>query len=308
MRVSFLTIIVRLSMTLSTMRRAAVCVVLPALAVTLVGFGGGGDSPTPAPTPAPRPTPKPTPAPPPTPAPTLPPAAAVDVSSSPWFASASPLPSPPTGHDAYSEVEWGSTLFTHGKVSASVDAFHTAMVLDGNVNGTLWQRGISLFYTEDLSAGAAQFALDVAGNPYDTEESVWRWLCQARVNGSTYAAANMLTTTGETRPYMKAVYDMYHSGTVGAEEKVLSLCDSTVDATPPPGSGQSCFYADLYYGLYIEAHGNTLAAKTHLRRAGLSEYGSASNDYMWWVARVHNAVRKWPINSTGAEGAEDVVV
>lgn len=232
----------------------------------------------------------------------------VDVSASAWFASARPLPTPPTGHDAESEVEWGSSLFTHGKVSGSLDAFHTAMILDGSVNGTLWQRGISLFYAEDLANGAAQFALDVAGNPNDTEESVWRWLCQARVNGSAYATAHMLKTAGETRPYMMAIYDMYRSGTPETEKKVLALCNSGADATPPPGSGQSCFYADLYYGLYIEAHGKEAAAKAHLHRAGLSAYGVATDDYMWWVARVHNAVRKWPMNSTGAEVSEPVLV
>jgi hypothetical protein len=51
----------------------------------------------------------------------------------------------------------------------------------------------------------------------------------------------------------------------------------------------------MYYGLYAEAHGNATVAQGHLHRAGLSEYGPQSQDYMWWLTRVHNAVRGWPI-------------
>jgi len=215
----------------------------------------------------------------------------VDVSTSEWLANAAPLPSPPSGHDASTEVEWGATLFTHGKVTASVNAFDTAMGWDGSVNGTLWQRGCSLFYTEQLNDSAAQFALDVAGNPNDTEESVWRWLAQARARGPAvgplYASANILNTTGESRPYMIKVYNMYRTGTPEAERAVLELCSGS--------DMQAAFYADMYFGLYLEQHGLSTKAQSHLHRAGVSPYGTESGDYMWWLVRVHNAVRAWPL-------------
>ena len=165
------------------------------------------------------------------------------------------------------------------------------MLWDGSVNGTLWQRGCAMFYTEQLNASAAQFTLDVAGNPNDTEESVWRWLSQARargpVAGPPYATTHILNTKGESRPYMIKVYEMYRSGTAAAEDAVLALC-SSADA-------QSAFYANMYFGLYIEQHGNTTGAQMHLQLAGLSTYGPQSDDYMWWLTRVHNEVRGWPI-------------
>ena len=114
----------------------------------------------------------------------------IDVSGSEWFTHSPPLPAPPSGHDASSEVEYGATLFTHGKVTASVAAFDQAMAWDGRINGTLWQRGCAMYYTEQWVEGAAQFALDVSENPNDTEESVWRWLCQARGHGVQYATAH----------------------------------------------------------------------------------------------------------------------
>jgi hypothetical protein len=229
------------------------------------------------------------------------PAPPVDVSTSEWLANAPPLPSPPSGHGhdaAGAEVEWGATLFLHGKVTASVNAFGAAMVDDGSVNGTLWQRGCALFYTEQLNASAAQFALDVAGNPHDTEEAVWRWLAQARalgpVAGPPHATAHILNTTGESRPYMVKVYTLYKTGTAAAAQDVLSLCASS--------DAQSAFYANMYFGLYAEQHGNTTAARAHLHRAGLSSYGPASDDYMWWLTRVHNAVRGWPIADSTTAG------
>ena len=127
----------------------------------------------------------------------------IDVSSSEWFANAgrSPRHRPATTLPPRWR-EYGAALFTHGKVTASVDAFDTAMSWDGRVNGTLWQRGCAMYYTEQWTEGAAQFAFDVSENPNDTEESVWRWLCQAREHGVPYATAHILNTTGETRPYM----------------------------------------------------------------------------------------------------------
>ena len=200
----------------------------------------------------------------------------IDVSSSEWFANASALPPPPAGHDAAAEVEYGAALFTHGKVTASVTAFDTAVTWDGRVRGALWQRGCAMYYTEQWVDGAAQFAFDVSANPNDTEESVWRWLCQARSQGVTFATANILNTTDEIRPYMQKVYAMYKAaagaGAAAAEKEVLALC---------AGSGaqesQGCFYSNMYYGLYAEAHGNATAAQGHLYRAAVSAYVTFSD-------------------------------
>ena len=217
----------------------------------------------------------------------------VDVSSSEWLADATPLLPPPPGHGGHDaaaqEVAWGAALFLHGRVTASVDAFTLATQWNNSVNGTLWQRGCAMFYTEQLAEAAAQFAFDVTGNPNDTEESVWHWLCQARAQGVPYAAAHLLITTGETRPYMVAVYSLYRDSSTAAEQRVLALCSNA--------GTQEGFYAHLYYGLWAEAHGRLSTAEAHLRSAGLSAYGATSGDYMWWLARVHNAVRGWPLTT-----------
>ena len=45
----------------------------------------------------------------------------------------------------------------------------------------MWQRGLSLFYAERQEEAMEQFEVDVAVNPNDTEESIWRWLAQVRL-------------------------------------------------------------------------------------------------------------------------------
>ena len=183
------------------------------------------------------------------------PSAAVDVSSSPWLANAGPIPDAPTGHDAWDEVSYGAALFTHGKVSASITAFDTAISLDDRTKGMLWQRGLSLFYTSSWLDGASQFSYDVALNPHDTEESIWRWLCQARTLGVKKATANMLVTTGETRPYMKVIYAMFRSGTASAKQQVLDICGAGLngDSEPPPQAGQviQCNQHNAQHCMYI---------------------------------------------------------
>ena len=104
-----------------------------------------------------------------------------------------------------------------------------------------------------------------------------------------YAAAHLLITTGETRPYMVAVYSLYRDSSTASEQRVLALCSNA--------GTQEGFYANVYYGLWAEAHGRLSTAEAHLRSAGLSAYGAASGDYMWWLARVHNAVRGWPLTT-----------
>ena len=42
-------------------------------------------------------------------------------------------------------------------------------------------QGLSLYYLERYAEGAKQFRDDVAVNPNDTEESIWAFMCGARL-------------------------------------------------------------------------------------------------------------------------------
>jgi hypothetical protein len=56
----------------------------------------------------------------------------------------------------------------------------------------LWQRGLTLYYLGQYEEGARQFREDVAVNPNDTEESIWAFLCEAKLQGAGEARRNML--------------------------------------------------------------------------------------------------------------------
>ena len=179
----------------------------------------------------------------------------------------------------------------------------------------MWQRGLSLFYAERLEDAMAQFEADVAVNPNDTEEAIWRWLAQVRFARSAaggglgaaeavaVARADLLVVGRDSRPVMRAAMELFAgSGTPealdgaggdGGDGGGLSAAAATAGAG---GAGQQSqhdrFYADLYLALWHEANGDAEAAQAAMEQACLSPY-AASGDYMWHLALVHAAVRGW---------------
>jgi hypothetical protein len=74
----------------------------------------------------------------------------------------------------------GTEQFRQGNVQGSIDSFNEA----GRQLGSrpyLWQRGISLYYTDDFAAASQQFRDDVLQSPLDVEEIVWDTACLARL-------------------------------------------------------------------------------------------------------------------------------
>jgi tetratricopeptide (TPR) repeat protein len=109
-------------------------------------------------------------------------------------------------------------LFKRGRVAESVADFDRVIALAPAREPYLWQRGLSLYYAERLEDAAAQFEVDVAVNPNDTEESIWRWLAQARAHrlaGQTPAAAaaaaraDLLAVGRDPRPVMRAAMELF---------------------------------------------------------------------------------------------------
>ena len=117
----------------------------------------------------------------------------------------------------------------------------------------LWQRGLSLYYARRFEDGSEQFLTDVSLNPNDTEETIWKFLCDAQLVGFNQAQEQMLKVclplhaadtrhglqvgrfpginvhTGiratciqvgkDRRPVMRAAYDLFQGN--GSTEKVI---------------------------------------------------------------------------------------
>ena len=165
-------------------------------------------------------------------------------------------------------------LFEGNDVEGSVAAFDEA-AKDPSIARRLWQRGLSLYYVDDFENAAAQFELDVAENPNDTEESIWHFLSVARAKGIDEARQRFITVGLDPRPTMRVVYDMFQNGDTASVERLTT--------TSPAAS----FYASLYRGLYAEALGDTAGARKWILNAVDNPTYATSGDYMYALASVH---------------------
>jgi len=183
-------------------------------------------------------------------------------------------------------VRRGMTRFRNNEVEASVEDFDAAMAAAPSMRPFLWQRGLSLYYVERFEEGARQFRDDVAVNPNDTEESIWAFLCEAQLVGPEKAREQLLKVGRDPRPVMRAAFDCFSSG--APPQAILDAA-----AADLPAGGHDAFYAQLYVGLWYEAHKEEAAAKQAMLAAVATPYARRSGDYMASLARVHAMRRGW---------------
>jgi tetratricopeptide (TPR) repeat protein len=196
-------------------------------------------------------------------------------------------------------VRRGMTQFKLSNIPASIQDFDRAEQLDPRLTPYLWQRGLAYYYANRFAEGAQQFEIDLTVNTADVEETVWRYLCMAQLEGAEAAKTALLPVRNDPRAVMRVVYHLF-AGT-STPEQVLA-------AGERQGS-QGKFYSQLYVGLYYEAqqflnqptinqstiNQQTLElAKHHLNQAvHLFETAYQTNDYMGYLALVHQHQRGW---------------
>ena len=142
-----------------------------------------------------------------------------------------------------------------------------------------WQRGITLYYAGEYERGRKQFEIHQTANPHDVENAVWHFLCVARGQGVEKAKASLIQIQTEKDPRvpMKQIYALFAGK--GKPEDVLAAAKDRGEI----------FFANLYLGLYYEAHGNGAKAREHIDKAA-TEF--SMNHYMGDVAKVHAALLK----------------
>lgn len=180
--------------------------------------------------------------------------------------------------DAY--IRRGMVKFQLAAIAESIQDFDTAERLDNRLTPYLWQRGLSYYYAEKFAEGAQQFEIDLTVNSQDVEETVWRYLCIARLIGVEEARKSLLTVKNDPREIMCCVYDLYADNCTA--DDVLRVGKI--------GGDRGQFYAHLYLGLYYEAHNDMALAKDYIVQAA-DKY--QIEDYMWYLARVHKKIRGW---------------
>ncbi|AFY47467.1 hypothetical protein Nos7524_1592 [Nostoc sp. PCC 7524] len=184
----------------------------------------------------------------------------------------------PQNANAY--IRRGMVKFQLAKIDESIQDFDKAEQLEQRLKPYLWQRGLSYYYAERFAEGAQQFEIDLTVNSQDVEETVWRYLCMARLVGVQAARNSLLNVKNDPREIMRCVYDLYAGNCT--PDDVLNVGKL--------GGDRSSFYAHLYLGLYYEAQNHIELAKDYIVKAA-ENY--KIEDYMWYLAQVHKKLRGW---------------
>jgi tetratricopeptide (TPR) repeat protein len=177
-------------------------------------------------------------------------------------------------------IERGMTYFKLGHIAEAIADFDRAEHLNPALTPYLWQRGLAYYYARRFADGAQQFEVDLTVNKHDVEETVWRYLCQAQLQSAQVAREGLLSVQNDSRPVMGWIYQLFAGG-----------CHAETVLAQYRGAGQrEQFYSHLYVGLYYEAERDKSRARQYITQAAAMQI---VDDYMGWVAMVHQRLRGW---------------
>ena len=165
--------------------------------------------------------------------------------------------------------------FERGRIDESVAKFNQLVAVAPRAMPQLWQRGIALYYAGRSDDCRKQFEVHRTVNPDDVENAAWHFLCVARAESPARARAALLPVGPDPRQPMREVLELFRGKMT--TDQVMAAAGSSL-------RGQ--FYGHLYIGLYYEAIGDNVRARTALETAANERFRSAGG-YMHTVARVH---------------------
>lgn len=183
-------------------------------------------------------------------------------------------------NDPQAYVRRGMVNFKLAKIDESIADFDRAETLEPRLLPYLWQRGLSYYYAERFEEGAKQFEVDLTVNAQDVEETIWRYLCIARLKGVTEARNSLLVVRNDPRLVMRSIYELYAG----------NCSPNDVLAAGQKEGKRGNFYSHLYLGLYYEVESDQERACKYILKA-VNEY--PLDDYMWHLACVHQKLRGW---------------
>jgi lipoprotein NlpI len=167
-----------------------------------------------------------------------------------------------------------------GKIAEAVADLNQHVKLSPKLESRQWERGIAFYYAGEFAAGAKQFEDYQTFHNQDVENSVWRFLCSAKIEGIAKARANMLPIERDPRVPMMEVYELYRGKKTPAE------VFAAAQAGMPTADDLKVrmFYANLYVALYYDASGDLKKAQELINQAAAQ---ADVADYMGDIARVH---------------------
>ena len=168
----------------------------------------------------------------------------------------------------------GQTALLKGQFEKAQWALDGALYLHssnpGKGNPSLWQRGLSCFYSGHYQEGVRQFEHDMSVNGNDVEEVVWHFLCRCCICGYQKAHSDgFLALSGDytsTVVPMQQVLELY-KGTGSVQEVLTSATSSDGSMVTSYNDTNALAYAHFYIGIYHEMRKEISVAKKHFKAA-----------------------------------------
>lgn len=171
-----------------------------------------------------------------------------------------------------------------GDFAGSVADFDRYVAQRPEVERRLWERGISQYFAGQYDAGAKQFELYQSYHDNDVENSVWRYLCQAKTIGHAEARQQLLPIKNDPRIPLMDIYRLFQGQ--ATEDDVVAAMTAGEPTEIELASRR--FYGHYYLGLYFDAMGQAEKATEHLQQAlQVPAESPRVSRYMWDVAKIH---------------------
>ena len=172
-----------------------------------------------------------------------------------------------------------------GHFKKSVADFEKMIQLDPSTDAPHWRLGIAYYYVDNFKKGMDQFSKYHAYDAVDRENGVWKFFCQANLEGIEKAQGQMLPYTRFDRHPFPDIYDLLAGKDNVTAESILKDAEDSKESQS--AKVRRFFFAHLYIGMWHEIHGRKKDALHHLRLATANQYGLSTRTYMWQVARIH---------------------
>lgn len=190
----------------------------------------------------------------------------------------------------------GRARFKQGEIDASLADFDRAAECEPALDAHLWERGISYYYAGKYDLGARQFEAYQTVDAADVENVVWRFLCQAKVDGIDRARKALLPLSQPDRRVPLMTVDALFRGNAQPRDV---LARARHDAPSDEKRKRRLFYGHLYLALYHAARGERELEGVHIQEAE----SRVLPDYMWDVAHVHAVRFRQRPSETADKGA-----
>ena len=171
-----------------------------------------------------------------------------------------------------------------GNFAGARNDYERMILINSSTEVSHWRLGIAYYYLGLFGKAARQFEIYHQFDSVDRENGIWRFMSQFKSKGLKAARDGLLHYQKSDRPPYPLLYEMF-AGRLEPEEVFLKI--DQVDY-PAKDRERVLFHACLYVGIYLElVQNNQFEAKKLLKKAFENQFGRATGNYMWQIARLH---------------------